>query len=213
MIGMTASMMTTAIAAPRPKSPPPRNIQSNIRLASTWLFHWPLVMVSTMSKTFSTRMVMVVQTTAIVPQICGIMIFKKSCQPLAPSMTAASIVSSGMPRSAADRMTMAKPVWIQIRITIRKKLFQNGSDDPHLRRSPPKRLHDGVQEADLGLAFAAILVDELPDDAGADEGDRQRQEDQALGDVAPPDAVGEEGDDQAEEGARAPARRAATGCC
>ena len=41
-------------------------------------------------------------------------------------MTAASMVSSGMPRSAADRMTMAKPVWIQIRMTIRKKLFQNG---------------------------------------------------------------------------------------
>ena len=32
-----------------------------------------------------------------------------------------------MPRSAADRITMAKPVWIQIRITIRKKLFQKGT--------------------------------------------------------------------------------------
>jgi hypothetical protein len=41
-------------------------------------------------------------------------------------MTAASMVSSGMPRSAEDRMTMAKPVWIQIRMIIRKKLFQNG---------------------------------------------------------------------------------------
>jgi len=71
---------------------------------------------------------MVVQTTAMVPQICGTMIFQKICQPLAPSMTAASMVSSGMPRRAADRMTMAKPVWIQMRITIRKKLFQKGME-------------------------------------------------------------------------------------
>ena len=70
-------MMMTAMVAPRPKSPPPRNIQSNMRLASTWLFHWPLVMRQTMSKTLSTRMVMVVQTTTMVPQICGTMIFKK----------------------------------------------------------------------------------------------------------------------------------------
>ena len=39
MIGMTASMMQTAMAAPRPKSPPPRNIQSNMRLASTCVCH------------------------------------------------------------------------------------------------------------------------------------------------------------------------------
>ena len=80
MIGITASMMMMAMAAPRPKSPPPRNIQSNMRLASTWLFHWPLVMASTMSKTLSTRMVMVVHTTAIVPQICGIMIFEEDLE-------------------------------------------------------------------------------------------------------------------------------------
>ena len=143
-------------------------------------------------------MVMVVQTTAIVPQICGIMMKKKSCQPLAPSMTAASIVSSGMPRSAADRMTMAKPVWIQTRITIRKKLFQKGSGDPRLRLAA-EALDDGVEEADLRRALAAVVVDELPDHARADERDRHRHEDQRLGDVAPPDAVGEEGDDEAEE--------------
>ena len=136
MIGMTAIMMMMAMVAPRPKSPPPRNIQSNMRLASTWLFHWPLVIVSTMSNTFSTRMVMVVHTTAIVPQICGTMIFQKIWNGLAPSMTAASSVSSGMPRSAADRITMAKPVWIQIRMTIRKKLFQNGREI-HTCGSPP----------------------------------------------------------------------------
>ena len=59
--------------------------------------------------------------------ICGTLILKKIWNGLAPSMIAASIVSSGMPRSAADRITMAKPVWIQISTTIRKKLFQNGS--------------------------------------------------------------------------------------
>jgi len=32
-----------------------------------------------------------------------------------------------MPRSAAPRMTVAKPVWIQIRMTIRNNEFQNGS--------------------------------------------------------------------------------------
>jgi hypothetical protein len=46
----------------------------------------------------------------------------------------------------------------------------------------------------------AVVVDELPDDGGADEGDRHRHEDQRLGDVAPPDAVRQRRDDQAEEG-------------
>ena len=95
---------------------------------------------------------------------------------------------------------MAKPVWIQIRITIRKKLFQNGSDIQTCGCAA-EALDDGVEDADLRLALAAVFVDELPDDAGADEGDGQRQEDQALGDGAPPDAVGQHGDDQPEEGA------------
>ena len=71
-------------------------------------------MAKTMSNTFSTVMVIVVHTTTMVPQICGIMMSKKMRKPLAPSMRAASSVSSGTPRSAADRITMAKPVWIQI---------------------------------------------------------------------------------------------------
>ena len=95
---------------------------------------------------------------------------------------------------------MAKPVWIQIRMTIRKKLFQNGSDIQTCGW-PPKRCTMALSRPICDLAFAAVLVDELPDHAGADEGDRHRQEDQALGDVAPPDAVGQHGDDQPEEGA------------
>src|SRR5690606_17012711 len=71
MMGTTAIMMQMAIVEPRPKSPPPRNIQSNIRLASTWVSHCPLVIASTMSNTLSTTIVMVVQTTRIVGKICG----------------------------------------------------------------------------------------------------------------------------------------------
>ncbi|MNJ81576.1 hypothetical protein D3C77_804530 [compost metagenome] len=56
---------------------------------------------------------------------------------MAPSITAASTVSSGIPRSAADRMTMAKPVWIQTRMAIRKKLFQKGMEI-HTSGLPPK---------------------------------------------------------------------------
>ncbi len=78
---------------------------------------------------------------------------QKICQPLAPSMTAASMVSSGMPRSAADRMTIAKPVWIQIRMTIRKKLFQKGTDDPHLRRR---------RRSSWTIAFSRPICTSLP---------------------------------------------------
>ena len=66
-------------------------------------------MASTMSKTFSTVMVMVVQTTTMVPAICGTLILKKIWKGFAPSRMAASMVSSGIPRRAADRITMAKP--------------------------------------------------------------------------------------------------------
>jgi hypothetical protein len=69
---------------------------------------------------------MVVQTTTMVLMICGTLILKKIWNGLAPSITAASMVSSGMPRRAADRITMAKPVWIQTSTTIRKIEFQNG---------------------------------------------------------------------------------------
>ena len=67
-------------------------------------------------------------------------------------MIAASMVSSGMPRSAADRITMAKPVWIQTSTAIRKKLFQNGHREPRLRRVSPEAPGTiGVQDADLLL--------------------------------------------------------------
>ncbi len=97
-----------------------------------------------------------------VPQICGIMMSKKMRKSLAPSMRAASSVSSGMPRSAADRITMAKPVWIQIRITISRNEFQDRDREPRLRLEAEA---DGnrVQHADLLDIGPAIGVDELPD--------------------------------------------------
>ena len=79
-----------------------------------------------MSKTLSARTVIVVQTTMIVGITWGTLILKKIWKGFAPSRIAASIVSSGMPRSAAERITMANPVWIQIRMNMMKKLFQNG---------------------------------------------------------------------------------------
>ncbi|EGE59992.1 hypothetical protein RHECNPAF_1760084 [Rhizobium etli CNPAF512] len=81
-----------------------------------------------------------------------------------------------------------------------KEIVPEGNGNPDLRRTA-ECLHDGVQEADLHIVAAAILVDELPDDGSADEGDRHRHEDDAFGDIAPPDAVSHHGDDQAEEGA------------
>jgi hypothetical protein len=65
----------------------------------------------------------------------------------------------------------------------------------------PEPLHHGVEDADLLLTLGAVVVDELPDHRGADEGDRHGQEDEALGQRSPPDAVGQDGDDEAEEGA------------
>ena len=49
-----------------------------------------IMVVSTMSNTLSTRMVIVVQTTAMVPQICGTMIFQKIWNGLAPSNPSSS---------------------------------------------------------------------------------------------------------------------------
>ena len=89
-----------------------------------------------MSKTLSTTSVIVVQTTTMVGMICGTLILKKICVGLAPSMIAASMVSSGMPRSAADRITMAKPVWIQTSTIISRKLF-HGMIVSHCCGAPP----------------------------------------------------------------------------
>merc|ERR1711991_369033 len=52
--GTTAIMMKRAMVLPRPESPPPRNIQSNIILANTSVPHCPLVIAKTISKILRT---------------------------------------------------------------------------------------------------------------------------------------------------------------
>ena len=84
-------------------------------------------------------MVIVVQTTRIVPMIWGTMILRKTWISFAPSILAASRVSSGTPRRAALKITIANPVWIQMRMIIRKKLFQKGIVI-QASGSPPKNI-------------------------------------------------------------------------
>ena len=58
-------------------------------------------------------MTIVVDTTARVGSSSGNMIRRKTCHSVAPSTRAASSSSALMPFSAAERMTIAKPVHIQ----------------------------------------------------------------------------------------------------
>ena len=63
-------------------------------------------------------------------------------------MRAASMISSGIDLIAADSTTIAKPVWIQTMITIRKQVV------PRLEAEPRDRLlaeaeHDAVQQPDV----------------------------------------------------------------
>ncbi len=71
-----------------------------------------------MSKTFSTMSSTVMKTAMIVPRICGITTWKKIFTSVAPSIRAASSVSSGTPLIAAESSTIANPACSQIRMTI-----------------------------------------------------------------------------------------------
>ena len=147
-------------------------------------------------------MAMVVATVMIEPRIIGTITRKKSWRSLAPSSRAASRTSPDTPLIAAEKTTMAKPVWSQIRITISQKMLIG------LRRQPRDRLaaeadHDRVQQSDLRLARGLPGVDEAPDDRCADERDRQRQEDEGLGQRLASDAIEEPGDDEPEHDAAA----------
>ena len=64
------------------------------------------------------------------------MIRRKTWNSEAPSIRAASMISSGTALMAADNTTMAKPVCIQTMITMRKRLFQGWSSS-HFTGSPP----------------------------------------------------------------------------
>ena len=62
---------------------------------------------------------------------------RNTCNSEAPSMRAASMISSGIDLMAADSTTMAKPVWIQIMITMSSRLF-HGRCDSHATGSWPR---------------------------------------------------------------------------
>src|SRR5665811_2348711 len=74
-----------------------------------------------MSKILIVTMAMVVATVMIEPRITGTITRKKTWRSEAPSSRAASMISPDTPLMAADRTTMAKPVWSQTMITISAK--------------------------------------------------------------------------------------------
>ncbi len=53
----------------------------------------------------------------------GTTIRQKTWNSFAPSMRAASMISSGIDLMAADSTTIANPTWIQIMITMSSRLF------------------------------------------------------------------------------------------
>ena len=82
-----------------------------------------LPITKTMSNTFSALITMYVPTTTIVGRMLGMMMRRKTWNSDAPSIRAASMISSGIALMAADRTTMANPVCIQTMITMSNRLF------------------------------------------------------------------------------------------
>jgi hypothetical protein len=121
--GMTTTNRTTAMAAPWPKFRPMKNVRI-MRSAITSVPKFPPVITKMMSKTFSALMTMYVVTTTIVGRIEGTMIRRNTWNSDAPSIRAASMISSGIALMAADRTTMANPVCIHTMITMNRRLFQ-----------------------------------------------------------------------------------------
>ncbi len=125
-------------------------------------------------------MAMVVKTVMTDPRIEGNVMRKKVCNSPAPSMRAASVSSIGTPLMAADRITMAKPIWSQTKMTMRTRVFL-GISWSQGTASPPKEVTDGIENPDLGLALGAPLVDEAPDHRGPGSRDAERDENERLG--------------------------------
>ena len=80
-------------------------------------------------------------------------------------MRAASTISSGIDLMAGDSTTMAKPVCIQIMITISKRLFHGLRGQPRDRVLHQAEL-DPVEEADVAEAFGPEVVDQPPGHRG-----------------------------------------------
>ena len=110
--GMIASSRMIAIALARPGCPKSYSCLI-IWNATTWVSKLPLVMTYTMSNVLRAVMIIVVVTTAIVGASSGRVMPRNTWRSVAPSTRAASSSSGLMPLSAADRMTIAKPVHIQ----------------------------------------------------------------------------------------------------
>lgn len=68
----------------------------------------------------------VVSTTTRVLRIIGTWMVRNRRNPEAPSIRADSITSSGIALRAAPSTTIANPAWIQIMITISRKVFSGG---------------------------------------------------------------------------------------
>src|SRR4051794_4693330 len=72
----------------------------------------PLPMTLTMSKVLSDAMATVDRTTTSVGRMVGMVMLRNSRIPVAPSILAASMMSSGTALIAADRTVIANPAWI-----------------------------------------------------------------------------------------------------
>ena len=68
-------------------------------------------------------MLIVVSTTIRDGRMLGTVMCRNICQAPTPSRRAASTMSSGMARIAAERTVIAKPAWTQTMMTIRKNVF------------------------------------------------------------------------------------------
>src|SRR5437762_4510353 len=79
-----------------------------------------------MSNALRAKMIIVVVTTASVGASKGTITRRKICSSLAPSTRAASSSSTGIPLSAAEMMTVQKPVQIQTAATMRAKVLSGG---------------------------------------------------------------------------------------
>src|SRR5512142_2458090 len=110
---MIATTRITATAVPWPMLEF-LYISVYIRLAITSVLKLPPVITYTISKTFSVLMTMVVMTTTMVGMMTGTITRQNTAHSVAPSMRAASMISSGTDLMEADRIVMQKPVQIQI---------------------------------------------------------------------------------------------------
>lgn len=126
MKGSISSSMTTAMALPYPGRKLVKDSQNmlnpKIRVAPLGP---PWVMIITKSKTFRTVTIMVVTTTMMVGQINRTLIRQNTCHGVAPSIRAASRISVSRARSAADRITMQKPVQIHTAAAISAKFAKS----------------------------------------------------------------------------------------